>query len=956
MSELLPLESEFEMYHLYFGQNYGPKYTDTQNLYLSTQPKMPSLALPGQNYRKIAGQFPQQEKKSVFDRVDLTKLVNESVVDAAAVKQNSEGISEIGSVKQIEQDTEKDRDDNTFPQDLTPEEFYSRLVETIMNNCDTYAEIADPVLEAEVQINTCTDIPSAFLILKDIIAKKLSPNDTEILLSKALKAGSVENNNVGDDKSEQDDRSPTAELFRQRRRLFNELVRPAFGNIQVKEHKLTEKKVRRYWFKYLNETRRNVKNKLESVLLSLRRSLLEKASLEKIGVKDLATLVGPMDTLERNYLVVALKKQALEYVDESIKAEATEVGPGLICIEDLINSEDGSFSEFLAKYIARPNDTKKVVDQEESKEQTKEDDSMANEPTEIEPEEHQQSDSKQEGQTSSTIPSLTSLQGKRPAKFLLNSEVMFCRDEINFDELTIGERKLVDSVVEEGPKIPPDIITAFKNLIPCSDEQVEYLLRMLYVKVDAAKTWKSNTETYFLYQNFCLSPSNEIKLIDAILFLLLNPNIYEKEDITASALLSKVAQNRLSLTQKKSEEVYKTFAENAIHFLRIFFEVIEPKIMYIPLDSIKSFTIKPIDELKTKYKYENKIDGMNSVLDLLILTAKVPLIAADKKLTQLLVEINKNFLEFAKDFKNKDYAFEVASRHVEYLFKQCGKDETIASFQGSFKAFIKIIPTILDSIVSSLKGKSQKIVEIVAKLKEIEKNKEGDKQTQLKFIEDAEEFKEISVMLVLLVSNFFNPLFRTSYLFWKSDEFKTLLDLDIFNLIKDTLKNVDEELQREESQMFILLVYEALEVYQRIAKKLNKLNANIMNLSGIKPLIEIAISLYAIAEMNTRLQKEVVFEKDSSPLPKLSKMISKEYTTEQPRKMQRSFTALKSEKSFDFDQIFANFGLNYISVLSNYFYRLSDGSQLGAIEGLVIFLTEKFPFIVSLDAKKKLIS
>ena len=416
-----------------------------------------------------------------------------------------------------------------------------------------------------------------------------------------------------------------------------------------------------------------------------------------------------------------------------------------------------------------------------------------------------------------------------------------------------------------------------------------------------------------------------------------------------------MVQSRVSIVQRKAEDIYSTFAENAIHFLKYYLHDAEPRIMYIPLDSFKPFTIKSIDELKSKYKYENKIDSMSSLLDLLILTAKVPEIVADKRLTQVLVDINQNFLKFAENFRNKDYVFEIAGRHIEYLFKQCGREETMACFQGNFKAFINIIPGILESLVTSLKEKSQKIVEIVAKLKEIEKSKEGDKKELLKPIEEAEEFKEISGIVVLLVSNFFNFLFRTSYLFWKSEDFKDLIDLDTFNLIKTTLKNVDEELQREESQMFILLVYEALDVYQRLAKGLKKLDSSIMNLTGIKPLVEMAISLYAIAEMNTRLQKEVTFDEDSSPLPKLSKMISKEYATEQPKKMQRSFTALKSDKSFDFNQIFSNFGLNYNPILSRYFQDLSNQANVNVIGGLVIFLTEKFPFIVTIDAKKKLI-
>ena len=146
-----------------------------------------------------------------------------------------------------------------------------------------------------------------------------------------------------------------------------------------------------------------------------------------------------MDTLEHNYLIVALKKQAIEYVDESIKTKSTEVEPDLVCIEELINDEDGSLQVFLDKYIAHPTEPKKEVKQEESKEETKEGDgNVIEEPTEPKPEENEQSspvEAPVEGQASSAIPSLTSLQGKQPPKFTLNSEVTFCQDKINFDEL-----------------------------------------------------------------------------------------------------------------------------------------------------------------------------------------------------------------------------------------------------------------------------------------------------------------------------------------------------------------------------------------------------------------------------------------------------------------------------------------------------------------------------------------
>ena len=213
---------------------------------LSTQPRTPALSLGGKNYLKIAENFSSEEDKPLYERY------NESANVAVDQPASTEQTGEQGADK----DAEKEVLYRTLLEELTPEILSENFVQVVTSEIEKYTDFAQTVFESDFlnQMNACADSFAAFTLLRNIVNEKLKLKQREALLLKILGgAGFIEEENVEEEKAEGGNASPEVELFRKRRRLFNDLVRPAFGNIQIKESKLTQKNVKRYWFKHLTE-------------------------------------------------------------------------------------------------------------------------------------------------------------------------------------------------------------------------------------------------------------------------------------------------------------------------------------------------------------------------------------------------------------------------------------------------------------------------------------------------------------------------------------------------------------------------------------------------------------------------------------------------------------------------------------------------------------------------------
>ena len=885
LPELCLTSFDFEVLSPSSDHNHAPSHLNFKDLGLQKHLKAPMLSFSGQNYEKITRYPTVKSKRSLFEiAVAIEAPVEESPT------------AEVIEVHEPE---------------AKPVEYENVTVE------NTEQEEIN-IVKAEQE--------------KDIMEKA----EQEKIQTEEVKEGIDMKEEL-----QQDDESSEAELFRKRVILFNTLVQPALRDMQAKGQILTQKSIKQCWLNHLARTRISVKNKLESVLLSLRISLIEKTDIDKVGIDDLDKILGPMGPLEYKYLIVALKRQAPRYIDDTINEKYAEVEPDLTSIDELINGDSGTFKEFLIKFNTNLGDEAKGSLEIQTNEQVEEDN-------------HQEIGAKD-----------------TPPKFILDSEVVFCLDKVDFDEDPFSQLKAYNDNIgnnkndnnldqlnsDDNNKISPEILSVFQNYLPCSDEQIEQLIRILHIKTDALKSWGTQNETTLFYSALCNNPSNELKLVDAIIFLLLNPDIYNEETISKSPFLSKVTKAGLSIVRKSPQEIYKIFAENAFCLLN-FVVNRSPLIISVSPDTMKSFAIKSTNDLKSEYRYEDKLSRAKNVFDLMYLCQKIPTVLDNEALKQVWIDTRQALLEFIIYYESPSFVLDLSSDHIEHILKQIGAEGFSNCFRNHPSILMNSNHLIIHELVISLKNQSKDVSQISAKLKEVEKESEPTiKEELLKPIENGQELREIAGTLIPIVSKFFNPLFESSCLFGKDRDLRNAPAAGNSTALKSMLKNLYEELQKEEVQMFILLIYEALDIYQRIIKSLDSLDlTTLARRVGIRSLIEIAISLYAITEMKNRLDEEANFVHEDFPKPKLSRITSKESNVEEPKKMERSFASLKEDRIFNFDQIFANFGLAYNAVLSNYFkIFVNNEYNQSVIHGLVVLLAQRFLFIINLDTKRKLI-
>ena len=549
-------------------------------------------------------------------------------------------------------------------------------------------------------------------------------------------------------------------------------------------------------------------------------------------------------------------------------------------------------------------------------------------------------------------------------------------ENIILDQTTIAKNPDdSDDINSKIVKYLEDTVYTLKNdeysrlihLFKLTDNQIESLLSLFFVEV-------GSYEFYELIRNFMLNPLNEFKIIDAMLFILNNPQIagnpFKNNPLTSNI------RNRPDVIN--ITEIYNLYCHNLLRFLNFLLDEgqgkgIGKELAFIPMRIIRKQSLNFINEFR-KNKIEESEDG-SLIFESIVNLLNVPEIVNNEINYILLLEIIGSLLKYIDKTKNEsEYMTQANAEFIENqenlinyeIFNKYWKLLSKFKYAEAIPPLIKIfkflfkkenlfihIMTCCKLIIIDCFEKSLPELEQLLKLV---KNNSLDSEI-FEFSLNLRNISKLIMTMTNTISKILRVLTRISVSKGKENihDSVTLYQKRVY----DELERLIDELKDNHIVISVTLtIYEIYEIECKKASQDDKYKIPTKRLD----LAELGINFYSI--INLKNDMENIFKKNKidihkrseddiiiHDIPQLSRLISYEnndlLNLPQLTKSFSQYKRRESEIEIDYHLIFCNFAANCSKHLSTFFLNTSKENKNLEMK----YLVKNIPWINDFQSK-----
>jgi len=547
---------------------------------------------------------------------------------------------------------------------------------------------------------------------------------------------------------------------------------------------------------------------------------------------------------------------------------------------------------------------------------------------------------------------------RRNQLFDILSKVKFSTEEADYNKPPSRKRRSKENVKEVEKKMDEDQVEKSKRFFTLTDKEIETIVELFFVKYH--EPWAHDNFHQFI-RHLLLNPYNEVRLLDALVFILQTPQLF-KADANERSFPPMRLYN-YSDKEDEQEKTYSVLTENILSFITDYFHDDPPHFFSIPYSFIETCSIESVKKLKEQYRYRDKVKVGYSGADLILGLLQIPTVYKDFDKAISYIRLYEKLVDMKKlnaripGMPEKTY---ITSKNIHVLFglihthwnqHHLVKEEISRIFQlfiDKPQNFGFLVPSLIQvleiSITESIPILHESLIRIRTQVKC------GNYEYDESLVEDFDNpnFTIIEVVLRLFSSFFIKTLFETS--FKPNAAEKKPLEERVLTGIEESLLRICGDLQTKEATDYMLEVYHILDLIYK------KRGRNAPRSQIINNFVSIGVSycLLFIAEekLEEDYEKQLKKAENEDEFPELGRVVSGEADfSDMPKvEMLSSFTKIRENKDINFNLIYSNFGLKYANVIS----KLAKEPN-GSVREEIWHLNQKFPWIFEFSTKKEIL-
>ena len=495
------------------------------------------------------------------------------------------------------------------------------------------------------------------------------------------------------------------------------------------------------------------------------------------------------------------------------------------------------------------------------------------------------------------------------------------------------------------------------------------LLFISYIHDNEAKPNKFEKIEKFLTESVGSNPSNLLRIIDTLLFVLYTPEMFEKNtNIDLSQELTLLKDQITSLCN------YETIVQNLVQYLCD--NLKDPNVSYVyftPAHYLNKFGNGLLGKVKSQTGYFNKLSRYYSIVDMIlgllgkkyiiqtggcgvvILTAFQSLLTNDKKVSLLQDNFELKSLDHHKPYISKKIfdiilnLIDQESVKIEGLSSKV--EDLLISLEKSTQIFITLQSQLLDRFIQLVSSVNKKLEICIQRFREFsEEAKSKNNLDEILLDLPIAQFRSIKAIMNSFANTFHSYLFS-------GNSGKILIHESLFSILEDITENY---FNQSESLLFFLNVYEITSLIHK--------SRNVLKISNnefepcVLDLVLICLYHYSmvmmLSEYKSKHKNIAKYEENrsvehlSSPSWSISSEEKATIIVEAPE-LPKTFSQYKEQNSIDFRTIFANFAFKFCKAISQLSQIAINESRM-SLNNILSFLIPMCPWMLDLEAKRKI--